>query len=369
MGTVQRAREKKNAMSSGGHTTVIKRVLERRVHEPHAPEDTTATVAVMLRVLPPPRALLAIRAPQTRKHLEERIRGETLEVLGCADHEALEQLRKQFYAVVMTDSLPLVKRLRAQELPREPFILYIAPSDGLEHIEAGLLAGADDCVSRKAGEPPLKARLGTARRIAELEEVLRIALSENRELSTVDELTRVASRRFFGKQFPREIERAARQRRPLSLILSDIDFFKHVNDTLGHAGGDEVLKQFCMRLQQSLRRGVDWVARLGGEEFAVILPETTYDQALDTARRLRVGIADQPFEIPGHTVDVTASFGLCNLEQVPLGERKIADHMVRIADAALYRSKRGGRNRITATEMPVNFPRRGGNEIDRILGG
>ena len=102
--------------------------------------------------------------------------------------------------------------------------------------------------------------------------MLRIALVENRKLSTTDDLTRVASRRFFTKHFPREVDRAARYARPLSLILCDIDHFKNINDTLGHAGGDEVLRQFGGRLQEVLRRGVDWVARIGGEEFAVVLP-------------------------------------------------------------------------------------------------
>lgn len=354
-------------MVSGGHTTVIKRVLERRVHEPESREDTTATVAVMLRVLPPPHALLVIRAPDTRKHLEQRIHKEMLDVTLCDEHEAIDSLREQFRAVVITDSLPLISRIRAQKFPRDPFILYIAPIDSPGEIESGLFAGADDCLARQAGEPALKARLGTARRIAELEEVLRIAVMENRELSTTDELTRVASRRFFGKHFPREIERAARYRRPLSLILCDIDFFKHVNDTLGHASGDEILKQFGARLQESLRRGVDWVARLGGEEFAIILPETNYDQALDAARRLRACIADRPFPISGKTVEVTASFGMCNLQQVPFGDRKTADHMLRIADAALYRSKHAGRNRVTATLMPMNPLRRQDDDIDDML--
>ena len=354
-------------MASGGHTTVIKRVLERRVHEPESREDTTATVAVMLRVLPPPHALLVIRSPDTRKHLEQRIHKEMLDVTLCEEHETIESLREQFRSVVITDSLPLISRIRAQKFPRDPFILYVAPIDSPGEIESGLFAGADDCLARQSGEPALKARLGTARRIAELEEVLRIAVMENRELSTTDELTRVASRRFFGKHFPREIERAARYRRPLSLILCDIDFFKHVNDTLGHASSDEILRQFGARLQESLRRGVDWVARLGGEEFAIILPETNYDQALDAARRLRACIADRPFPISGKTVEVTASFGMCNLQQVPFGDRKTADHMLRIADAALYRSKHAGRNRVTATLMPMNPLRRQDDDLDSML--
>jgi len=354
-------------MTSGGHTTVIKRVLERRVHEPAIREDTTATVAVMLRVLPPPHALLVIHSEATREQLELRIHKEMLAVAPCTEPEALECLREQFRPLVITDSLALIRRVRAEHLPREPFILYITPVEDPEAIETGLQAGADDCLVRHASEPQLTARLGTARRIAELEEVLRIALIENRELSTTDELTQVASRRFFGKHFPREIERAARYRRPLSLILCDIDFFKHINDTLGHAGGDAILKQFGVRMQACLRRGVDWVARLGGEEFAVILPESTYDQGLDAARRLRAAIADRPFPVQGTMVEVSASFGMCNLEQVPVGERKTADHMLRVADAALYRSKHGGRNRVTATLMPMHPVHRTSDSLEDLL--
>ena len=105
------------------------------------------------------------------------------------------------------------------------------------------------------------------------------------------------------------------------------------------------------RLQQFLRRRVDWVARIGGEEFAVVLPETSYDPALDAARRLRAGVANKPFNIQGKQVDITASFGLCGLDRVPAGERKIPEHMLKVADEALYQSKHGGRNRVTATKL------------------
>ncbi len=193
------------------------------------------------------------------------------------EHEALRRLVVEFRPVVITDSLELVTRLKAQPGERAPFILYIADRDESSGREAGLNAGADECVARRASVRELDARLAAARRIAELETVLRITLAENRKLSATDDLTRVASRRFFSKHFPREMERAARYGRGLSLVLCDIDFFKKLNDTLGHAGGDQILRQFGARLQQNLRRGVDWVARIGGEEFAVVLPETSYE--------------------------------------------------------------------------------------------
>ena len=338
-------------MPTGGQTTVIQRILERRAERPPAnSEETTASIAVMLRLVPPPRALLALLDPATRLQIEQRITGDMLDYESVTDeHEALRRLVVEFRPVVITDSLELVTRLKAQPGDRAPFILYIADRDESSGREAGLNAGADECVARRASARELDARLAAARRIAELETVLRITLAENRKLSATDDLTRVASRRFFSKHFPREMERAARYGRGLSLVLCDIDFFKKLNDTLGHAGGDQILRQFGARLQQNLRRGVDWVARIGGEEFAVVLPETSYEDGLGVARKLRTAIAKTPFTCDRKSVPVTASFGLCGLDRVPAGERQLAQRILKIADAALYRSKHGGRNRVTAT--------------------
>src|SRR4029077_5380374 len=135
-----------------------------------------------------------------------------------------------------------VRKLRAQRATRVPFIVFVAEVDDAQEREAGVLAGADECVGRRVSNLELDARIRAARRIVELESVLRITLEENRKLSATDDLTRVASRRFFGKHFPREIERAARSGLALSIVLCDIDHFKKINDTLGHAGGDQILQ-------------------------------------------------------------------------------------------------------------------------------
>jgi len=338
-------------VASGGQTTVIQRILERRAaRPPSSSEETTATIAVMLRVVPPPRALLVLRDPLLRQRLERRITADLLECEALADEgAALRLIDIEFRPVVITDSLDLVGRLRRRASEREPFVVFVAERDEAAVRDAGLAAGADECVARDASERELDARIRSARRIAELESVLRITLAENRRLSATDDLTRVASRRFFSKHFPREVERAARYGRPLSLILCDIDTFKKLNDALGHAGGDQILRQFGKRLQHNLRRGVDWVARIGGEEFAVVLPETAYEKGLEVARKLRLAIGEQRFTCDRKQVAVTASFGLCGLDRVPGGERQLAQRILKIADAALYRSKHGGRNRVTAT--------------------
>lgn len=240
-----------------------------------------------------------------------------------------------------------IRRLRPG--PLSPFVLFVSELDEESERAAGLLAGSDECVARRASDREFDARISTVRRIAELEAVLRITLDENRKLSATDELTRVASRRFFGKHFPQEIKRAARYEQALSVILCDIDEFKKINDTLGHVAGDQVLQQFGPRLKQLLRPGVDWVARIGGEEFAIVLPEMGYQTALELARSLQEGIARAPFRVGEQNLAVTASFGLCAMDRVLKDAPRMAERLLKAADEALYRSKHDGRNRVTAT--------------------
>jgi two-component system cell cycle response regulator len=328
-------------------------LLERRAAKPSTTDEgTTATVAVMVRLLQPPKALLAFVDSPLRQHMERCVTSDMLDVESVADElQAVRRFEAEFRPVVLTDSQELIRKLRALPGVRTPFIVYVAELDDAAEREAGLAAGADECVGRRVSDRELDARIRVARRIAELESALRITLEENRKLSATDELTRTASRRFFGKHFPREVDRAARYGRALSVILCDIDHFKNINDTLGHAVGDETLQQFGPRLQQVLRRGIDWVARIGGEEFVIVMPETAYEQALDVARKLRAAVSHTPFKAGKKSIRVTASFGVCGIDQVPGAEPKLAERMLEVADLALYSSKKGGRNRVTATRL------------------
>src|ERR1700749_5126225 len=184
-------------MRSGGQTTVIQRILERRAAKPpEIQEDTSATIAVMLRVLPPPRALLVFENESILAQLEDLITADVLELeLMTDEYAAINTFTQEFRPVVITDSLELIRKIRARQADRAPYVLYVAEIDeGLDR-EAGLIAGADDCIGRRSPERELHARIGAARRIAELESVLRVALVENRKLSTTDDLTRGASRR------------------------------------------------------------------------------------------------------------------------------------------------------------------------------
>jgi two-component system, cell cycle response regulator len=339
---------------ASGSDNVIRKVLDRRAAELATSDDaTTATVAVMARLLPLPKGLLVFQDSRLRQHTEQRILPNTLDLESVEDEQrAFLRLEADLLPVVLTDRLEFVRKLRARQGARAPFVFYVVTDSTPADRVTGILAGADDCIESCVTHEEFNARLRAARRIAELESVLRLTIAENRKRSATDELTRVASRRFFSNHFPREVERAARYKRPFSLILCDIDFFKRINDTYGHPGGDQILQQFGARLQQFLRRGVDWVARLGGEEFAVVLPETGYTPALDIARKLRDGIGHAAFMVDNRTVRITASFGLCGLDCVPREKKaRLARRILKIADTTLYRSKEAGRNRVTATNL------------------
>lgn len=169
-----------------------------------------------------------------------------------------------------------------------------------------------------------------------------VAELELRRLADRDVLTGALTRRAFITEAEKEIERFRRYGRPASLVLFDIDHFKAINDSLGHASGDEVLSAVGVCCGRN-KRTSDAFGRIGGEEFALVLPETDRDGALQTAERLRALIAGlTPAGDP--RLNVTASFGIA---QLSAGHRSTADWL-RAADGALYAAKRGGRNRCCA---------------------
>lgn len=162
--------------------------------------------------------------------------------------------------------------------------------------------------------------------------------------ATSDELTGMYNRRGFGDAAEREIRNAQRQRRPLSVVVADIDGFKAINDRHGHIAGDSALKHFANRLERLLRRG-DLMGRVGGEEFAVLLVNTRAQDAVEVVERIRRDIAAVPVEGAGR-IEMTASFGVTGLRP---GDLSLAALLSR-ADRALYRSKLDGRNRVTSAE-------------------
>ena len=161
------------------------------------------------------------------------------------------------------------------------------------------------------------------------------------DLSTKDPLTGLANRGATLAEVQNRFGLSLRYNRPLSVVICDLDYFKRVNDTHGHGAGDLVLRVFGERLLRCLREA-DLAGRIGGEEFLVLLPETDLTGARPFAERLRKAIASQPIVLPSGALEVTCSLGIA--------ERKVSDleagQLVARADAALYRAKRGGRNRV-----------------------
>jgi diguanylate cyclase (GGDEF)-like protein len=170
-------------------------------------------------------------------------------------------------------------------------------------------------------------------------------LAENlRRLATSDELTGINNRRGFEEAAEREIRNAQRQRRPLAVVVADIDNFKAINDRHGHTAGDRALRHFAGRLERLLRRG-DLIGRIGGEEFAMLLVNTRAEDAVEVIERIRRDISAMPVEGPGR-IEMTASFGVTGLRP---GDISLAALLSR-ADRALYRSKVDGRDRVTSTD-------------------
>lgn len=179
------------------------------------------------------------------------------------------------------------------------------------------------------------------RLVAERTQDLESALSSLQRIAMTDPLTGSFNRRHFDERFPMEVERAQRYARPLSVMFCDVDHFKRINDSYGHAFGDEVLRSFASHLLHDLRSEVDWVARYGGEEFIIVLPETELDAACATAERLRRRVEAASFSDGLQQVGVTASFGVA--EWLP-GDRP--DRLLARADALLLEAKQGGRNKV-----------------------
>jgi diguanylate cyclase (GGDEF)-like protein len=160
-------------------------------------------------------------------------------------------------------------------------------------------------------------------------------------LSTTDDLTQLPNRRKFDSQFTVESARAQRNDQELVIVIFDIDHFKRVNDTYGHPAGDAVLQSVAKVVQTELRPG-DLLARVGGEEFALLLPQTALAQGALIAERIRKALAGASISRDGRTIHVTASFGVA---QVTASNAPFADTLER-ADAALYRAKHSGRNQV-----------------------
>jgi diguanylate cyclase (GGDEF)-like protein len=160
------------------------------------------------------------------------------------------------------------------------------------------------------------------------------------QMTIIDGLTRAHNKRYFLENLERELARCGRNRRPVSLVIFDIDHFKKINDTHGHLTGDHVLKELASRVRGRVRKE-EIFARYGGEEFVVLLPEAENRAALEFAEQIRKLVEREAFEFEGDQIEVTISAGVSTVaEEMPV------ESFIKLADENLYRAKRGGRNKV-----------------------
>ena len=243
------------------------------------------------------------------------------------------------------DGLRLCSQLRSLDRTRNVSVLMIANLDDRARILRGLDLGVHDFVVRPVDRNELVARVRTLTRRRRFAEALRESVQVSMELAITDGLTGLHNRRYLDSHLGAIFEESLLRGRPLSVLLLDIDRFKSINDTYGHDAGDEVLREFANRVR-ALTRGIDLVARYGGEEIVVVVPDTPLEAARAVAERIRERVEGTPFAIHrgSCSIPVTVSIGLSSRQA---GDPAAGD-LVKRADLALYRAKETGRNRVVA---------------------
>jgi two-component system, cell cycle response regulator len=243
------------------------------------------------------------------------------------------------------DALRLCSQLRSLARTRSlPIITIVDPGEKARLLR-GLELGVNDYLVRPVERNEVLARAKTQIRRRRFDDRLRDHVEMTIEMAVIDTLTGLHNRRYLERHLAKLVGQAVEREQPLSVLVIDIDHFKAINDGHGHAGGDEVLREFARRIQKAVR-GIDIACRLGGEEFVVAMPDTDASLALLVAERLRQKIAEEGFDVPGtaQPITVTASIGIASLQT----DEDSPDGLVKRADEALYRAKRSGRNRVAA---------------------
>jgi two-component system, cell cycle response regulator len=241
------------------------------------------------------------------------------------------------------DGLRLCSQVRSLERTRNTPILAVAEPDNNARLVRGLEIGVNDYLIRPIDKNEMLARVRTQIKKKRYTERLRDNVQASIEMAITDALTGLFNRRYMETHLSALVEQAANRGKPISVLVVDIDFFKSINDGHGHDAGDDVLREFALRIRKSIRN-IDLACRYGGEEFVIVMPETDMGVATMVAERLRRRIASEPFAIQqgAGSLEVTISIGIAALGAP--GDNATA--ILKRADQALYRAKRDGRNRV-----------------------
>jgi len=240
------------------------------------------------------------------------------------------------------DGPELCRKIRGMSNAPYQYILLVTAKNDSQDVVTGLEAGADDYLTKPFDQNELRARLRVGKRILALQTDLIESREKLRFQATHDGLTGVWNRTEVLEMLGREMERANRSEGLTGLLLLDLDHFKNVNDTYGHLAGDVVLKEAADRIAKVVRP-YDIVGRYGGEEFLVVLPNCDIGQSRQTAERICAAVAADPIRIGSFEVQVTASIGVTACAANTIEETQL----LAISDAALYKAKGAGRNRIS----------------------
>ncbi|MGR9168734.1 PleD family two-component system response regulator [Rhizobium sp. KDH_Rht_773_N] len=244
------------------------------------------------------------------------------------------------------DPLRLCSQFRSLERTRFLPILIVTEQGADDMVIRALDLGVNDYIVRPVDPNELVARSLTQIRRKRYNDRLRASVKQTIELAVTDPLTGLNNRRYLDSHLNVLFNRSMARGRPLSVLITDIDRFKQVNDTYGHDGGDQILKEFANRVRSTVR-GADLACRYGGEEFVVVMPDTSPEVAAAVAERLRAAIESTPFLLKssGETLNITASFGISSR----IASVITPDQLMKQADLALYEAKNTGRNRVVAS--------------------
>ena len=291
---------------------------------------------------------------ETRRAAAERMvaalaQHHTVSVEADPQQALIRAPEEQFDVVLVSldteghDGLRLCSQLRSLHRTRNLPIIMLAEPHDTARVVRGLDFGVHDYLMRPIDRNELVARVRTQVRRKRFSEVLRGAVQASMELAVTDGLTGLHNRRYLDNHLGALFGDAALRQRPLAALMLDIDRFKSINDGYGHEAGDEVLRTFAERVRL-LTRGIDIVARYGGEEVVIVLPDAGLAEARMIAERIRERVEATPFAIQRATrsIAVTVSIGVAVREPTDATPQDL----VARADAALYRAKQTGRNRV-----------------------
>src|SRR4051812_12269395 len=315
----------------------------------------------------PTKVLLVDDDPAMLRLLSKWVEAEGYKVLRAGDgRAAIEMIESEHPRLLVTDwempdvnGLELVRWVRGQNFGHYLYTIFLTIRTDSADMLKGLEAGADDFLKKPVDRNELLARIRAGSRVMELEQRLSL-------LANTDGMTGLATRRVLFEDLRREWARSELYRTPLSCVMIDIDFFKRINDIHGHQAGDEVLRQLGQLLGAGVRTS-DFVGRYGGEEFCVVLPETSDEQAVTWAERMRARIAAQQITVNDTKLDLTASFGVAQR----LADTASPEALVDMADQALVVAKRSGRDRVVAYRSLAASPviSRCGDDLASMLQG